>query len=171
MTEEKIIMIANDYLTGAYSMAELGYKYGVSKATIVRALSGSQNVKLPASLQKQVDDKKREAWYVSKSTKGNLGHTKFTDEEVQEKAVNLVEGHKTLKQLGEERQESPSTLYVNFTEERLGTELYEQVQTVYKENKESGRFNGNKSNEELASMLVEGMANGSGKSDEGHLKK
>ena len=169
MTNEELITIAADYLTGEYSMEELGKKYGVSKATIVRSLSGSQKVRLPEDLQKQVDSMKNDVWYSSKRTRGNLGHSKYTDEEIQEKASMLVDGHKTLRELGEEKQMAPSTLYTNFTEERLGRELYEQVQGVYQENKEA--VGANNSNEELASMLVENMANNSSKSDESHFKK
>ncbi len=162
MTNEELIMIANDYLAG-YTMEELGIKYGVSKPTIVRNLSGKQKIKLPSELQEQVDARKQLNWITSKANKGNLGHYKYTIEEVREMAMELATTHCTLRELGEKVGANPATLFNNFTEEGLGRELYEQVQLVYKENKELKAFVGSSgtvsSKEELASMLVEKMAN------------
>lgn len=141
MTYDDLLVVASEYLTGEYTMEDLAAKHGVSKATIIRGLSGKQQVRLPSDMQKDVDDLKQRVWLASKSTSGNLGHTKYSDEEVVSKAIRLVTEDKTLRELSEDNEGKKSTLYVNFSKERLGSELYGIVREQYRANKAKSKSN------------------------------
>ena len=54
MTIEELTIMAEEYLTGNYTMAELAKKHRISKSTVVRGLGGSERVRLPEELQNRV---------------------------------------------------------------------------------------------------------------------
>ena len=76
---------------------------------------------------------KAEKWIKGKSTSGNLGHKKLSEEETIELAKNMVEQNTTLR--GLESDVSPSTLYNSFKKNTLGEDLYDEVSKRYYENK------------------------------------
>ena len=156
MTIEELTIMAEEYLTGNYTMADLAKKHRISKSTVVRGLGGSERVRLPEELQNRVNSMKNDIWYSSKRTLGNAGHTKHTDEEIQDKARRMVESGTTLRELGKEDNVPSLTLYTNFTKERLGEELYEQIQDRYALNKNSrGDSSSQSSSDELSQMFSE----------------
>ena len=166
MTIEELTIMAEEYLTGNYSMADLAKKHKVSKSTVVRALAGNERVRLPEELQKEVNSMKTNIWYSSKRTLGNAGHTKHTTEEIQDKARRMVESGATLRELGKEDNVPSSTLYTNFTKARLGEELYEQVQDRYALNKNSrGDSSSQNSSDELNQMFSQNPTKSEGKSE------
>ena len=135
ITEESLIKIAEEYCKEKTPLSELAKKYGTSKSTLVRYFNGERAIKLPSSLQKNVDKVKDENWIQYKSTSGNLGNKKLNNEKVVELAQKLVEHNLSLEELANSSGLVKSTLYSLFTKSALGDELYEQVVEQYKGNK------------------------------------
>ena len=65
MTIEELTIMAEEYLTGNYTMADLAKKHRISKSTVVRGLGGSERVRLPEELQNRVNSMKNDIWYSS----------------------------------------------------------------------------------------------------------
>lgn len=135
VTYEMLEEIAEKYCAAHTPLSKLAKEYGVSKTTLVRHFNGKGRVKLEPDLQARVDIVKESNWIEGKSTSGNLGHTKLTDEEVVKLAEFMVDNGLSLEQLVSENTPVKSRLFALFTESTLGTELYNKVLLQYKENK------------------------------------
>ena len=140
MTEEELIQIARYYVDTKTPISKLAKKFGVSKSSIVEHFNRNRQVQLPFKLQKEVDAVKKQNWIDGKSTSGNLGNKKLTDDQIIMLAKLYSMGSFTLLELAKPFNISPATLYNNFTEEILGTDLYKSVKDKYEENKENGRW-------------------------------
>lgn len=143
---DKILLhkIALTYINTDVTMQVLADHYKVSKPTIVRALSGTQTIRLNSTLQKLVDETKKNRWLEAKTTKGNLGHKKISGEQAKILAIQMVEDGLSLKDLVVEDGPSVGTIYSSFTEENLGKELYEKVTEQYAINKKGKNSPNNK---------------------------
>ena len=133
-TKEELEMIAIEYINSDWTIGGLANSVGVSKATLVRYFSGKGSVSLSPEIQAVLDDVKTKRWLAGKSTNGNLGHTKYDNEEIVKAATTMVEQGLTLRDLKMESNASSATLYGRFNEATLGTELYEKVVDQYDEN-------------------------------------
>lgn len=134
MEKDTAEKIALTYINEKVSMAVLANRFGVSKATVVRALNDKN---LNPSLRGVVEETKKQRWIEGKSTSGNADKTVLSKEEAQSLAKNMVEKDLTLRDLVREDGSGPvvGTIYNSFTEENLGSELYQMVTEQYKENK------------------------------------
>lgn len=137
ITEEKIKKIALTYIDPHcdYTMAKLAELNGISRATLSRYFSGNGPVKLTPELQEEVSRVKHERWLAGKSTNGNLGHKKYSDEEIIAAANKMIEDGLTLRDLASSTNDpSIGTLSARFNEKTLGTELYQKVTGQYEQN-------------------------------------
>ncbi len=134
MEKDTAEKIALTYINEKVSMAVLANRFGISKATVVRALNDKN---LNPALRGVVEKTKKQRWIEGKSTSGNAGKTILSKEEAQSLAKNMVEKDLTLRDLVKEDGSGPAigTIYNSFTEENLGSELYQMVVEQYKENK------------------------------------
>ena len=139
MTIGELTTIANEYLNEDISIRELASRHGLSKTTLIRYFNGQQLIVLPSYLQEKVDDKKKQNWKEGKSTSGNLGHTLLTKEELQKMARLAVDNNLSLRELSKTTNINYSTLYESFTIENLGIDLYQELLSLYSENKKNKR--------------------------------
>lgn len=135
MTVGELTKIANEYLNETISLRDLSARYGMSKTTLIRYFNRQQLIVLPYDLQMKVDAKKEKNWIDGKSTSGNLGHTIATKEQIQAMAQMAVENNLSLRDLANLVNINYGTLYSFFTIENLGIDLYQQVLSLYSENK------------------------------------
>lgn len=135
MTVGELIKIANEYLEETISLRELSNRHGISKTTLIRYFNRQQLIVLPYDLQMKVDAKKEKNWIDGKSTSGNLGHTIATKEQIQAMARMAVDNNLSLRDLANIVNINYGTLYSFFTIENLGIDLYQQVLSLYSENK------------------------------------
>ena len=135
MTEELLYELADEYCTNHTPISELAKKSGVSKTTIIRYFSGEGSFKLNSAIQAQVDIVKQSNWIEGKSTSGNLGNTKLTNEEIVKLAEYMVNSGLTLEELTGPDSPVKSTIFGYFTEANLGSELYQKVLRQYGNNK------------------------------------
>lgn len=140
---EKLHAIAITYINEEISMKVLAERFHVSKPTIVRALNGQSAAKLDEKTQKQVDETKQIRWIESKKTYGNLGHKKKSSDEAKVLAMQMVEEGLSLEALATEEGPSISTIYNSFTEENLGSELFQSVTEQYETNKRNASIEKN----------------------------
>lgn len=143
ITSDLLREIAEKYCTEHTPLSKLAKEYGVGKTTLVRYFNGGGVVQLDPVTQAKVDIVKKSNWIEGKSTSGNEGHTKLTDEEVISLANFMVDNGLTLEELTSENTPIASRLYQLFTRQRLGDELYNKVLAQYEINK-SNAFKGNK---------------------------
>lgn len=143
ITSDMLHEIADKYCTEHTPLSKLAKEYGVGKTTLVRYFNGEGVVQLDPVTQAKVDIVKRNNWIEGKSTSGNEGHSKLTDEEVVSLANFMVENGLTLEELTSENTPIASRLYQLFTKEKLGEELYNKVLEQYEFNKKNA-FKGNK---------------------------
>ena len=135
ITEQLLGEIAEKYCTDHTPLSKLAKEYGVSKTTLVRYFNGKGSFKLDPVTQAKVDIVKKDNWIDGKSTNGNLGYTMLTDEEVITLATFMVENELTLEELVSENTPVKSRLFGLFTEEKLGSELYQKVLLQYEKNR------------------------------------
>ena len=135
MTVGELTRIANEYLEETISLKELSSRHGISKTTLIRYFNRQQLIVLPTDLQAKVDAKKEKNWIDGKSTSGNLGHTTATKEQIQTMAQMAIDNNLSLRELADIVNISYVTLYSFFTIENLGVDLYQQVLSLYSENK------------------------------------
>jgi len=143
ITSDLLQEIAEKYCTEHTPLSKLAKEYGVGKTTLVRYFNGGGVVQLDPVTQAKVDIVKKSNWIEGKSTSGNEGHTKLTDEEVISLANFMVDNGLTLEELTSENTPIASRLYQLFTKEKLGDDLYNKVLEQYEFNK-SNVFKGNK---------------------------
>ena len=141
MTHEKLEMIAKEYLENEISIKKLASKHHVNKTNLMDFLSGKKEIKLSLEMQQRIDERKKQRWRDSKSTKGNLGKVALSNEVLTAAAKAYVENDElALRDVAAFNGITVATLYNNFTQENLGYELYEQVKQKYNSNhKGSGK--------------------------------
>lgn len=141
MTHEKLEMIAKEYLENEISIKKLASKHHVNKTNLMDFLSGKKEIKLSLEMQQRIDERKKQRWRDSKSTKGNLGKVALSNEALTAAAKAYVENDElALRDVAAFNGITVATLYNNFTQENLGYELYEQVKQKYNSNhKGSGK--------------------------------
>lgn len=137
MTEELLREIAEEYCLSHISLGELAKKHGFSKTTLVRYFGENCSIKLSPILQQLVDERKRENWIEGKSTSGNLGNKKFSEEQIVSFATYMIENNLTLNDLSSTLDVSASGLYGMFNKDVLGEELYKELQDHYAGNKQN----------------------------------
>ena len=137
ITQDILTEMALKYCAEHTPFSKLAKEYGTSKTTLVRYFNGEGTVVLTPMLQAQVDIVKQTNWIEGKSTSGNKGNTMLTDEEVVKLAQFMVDSNLTLEQLVSENTPVKSRLFALFTEEKLGSELYNKVLAQYEKNKKS----------------------------------
>ena len=136
ITQEILTEIAMKYLAEHTPLSKLAKEYGTSKTTLVRYFNGQGTVTLSPGLQAQVDIVKQQNWIDGKSTSGNAGHKKLTDDEVVRLAEFMVDNDLTLEELVSVNTPVKSRLFALFTEERLGSQLYGKILSQYEANKQ-----------------------------------
>ncbi len=136
MDKDFVERVAITYINEKVSMRVLSERFGVSKTAIVRALNGND---LSPTLREILEVTKRQRWIEGKSTSGHTGHKLMSAEEVKALASSMVEEGLTLRDFVTEGSPSLGTIYANFTEENLGSELYSRVQEQYASNKQERR--------------------------------
>lgn len=177
LTSEELTKIAITYINSDYTINGLADLFDISRTTLVRYFSGKGKIKLDPKLQEKVNQTKHDKWLAGKSTNGNLGHKKYSDEEIVAAATKMVEDGLTLRDLASSANDpSIGTLYGRFDRETLGEELYQKVTGQYEQNiafrtmsKEKDSLTDNGSTSELANMVNE--AGEGQKSETSHLKK
>ena len=134
LTPEEIENLMIEYTNSSCTIEELALRSGVSKTTLVRYFSKYKD-QLSPELQAAFDDAKNRKWLAAKSTSGNSGHKKYSDNDIINAAKAMVDGGLTLRDLKNgDSDASLSTLYDRFNEETLGRELYAKVVGQYAEN-------------------------------------
>lgn len=138
MTLQELINIANYYINNDITLEKLAAMNGISKSTLVRYFSedGHNDICLDGDLKKAIAAKKKKNWLEGKSTYGNQGHVSFTNDELISIAKLIIESDYTLKEIANNRGVSTATIYNLLTEERIGIELYLQLQETYQKHKE-----------------------------------
>lgn len=177
LTSEELTKIAITYINSDCTIGYLADTLNISKSTLTRYFSGKGKVKLSPELQVELDRAKHDKWLAGKSTNGNLGHKKYSDEEIVAAATKMVEDGLTLRDLASSANDpSIGTLYGRFDRETLGEELYQKVTGQYEQNiafrsmpKEKDSLTDNSSTSELANMVNE--AGDGQKSETSHFKK
>lgn len=135
ITKEIVRYAAERYINTDESIGEIAKQLGISKTALVKHFEGMYDTtRLDPKRQAILDKVKAEKWIKGKSTSGNLGHKKLSEEETIKLAKNMVEQNTTLRGL-ESDVVSTSTLYNLFTEKTLGKDLYDEVSNQYAENK------------------------------------
>lgn len=137
VTDKILSEMAMIYCQTGTPLSKLAVDYGISKTSLVRYFNGERSIKLSKKVQKLVDEKKRENWSESKATSGNLGNKKLQQDEIISLANEMVENNYTLRDLQQMTSVSAATIYNNFTEDILGSELYHKVVNNYEQNKKS----------------------------------
>lgn len=166
LTSEQLKSIAIEYINSDWTIAGLAKEVGVSKTTLVRYFSGKAKVKLSPELQRVLNEVKNKKWLDGKSTNGNQGHKKYTDEEIIDLAEKMVKNGFTLRDLDLESDASLATLYERFNKDTLGEDLYEKVVGQYGENmktrtvprKNRADLNADSDSSQLSSMVDEAIA-------------
>lgn len=130
-----LVEAAKRYLNEKISLNDLAKEYGVSKTTLIRYFNGVYPLKLPTNLQEKIDERRKQRFIESKSTKGGTGNFKLTDSMVIYIAEYYVNNDCTLDDLEIMFKVNKSTIYNSFSEKRLGKELYNEVIKKYKENR------------------------------------
>lgn len=141
VTDKILSEMAMIYCQTGTPLSKLAVDYGISKTSLVRYFNGERSIKLSKTVQKLVDEKKRENWSKSKATSGNLGNKKLQQDEIISLANEMVENNYTLRDLQQMTSVSAATIYNNFTEDILGIELYHKVVNNYEQNKKSEKNN------------------------------
>lgn len=139
VTDKILSEMAIIYCQTGTPLSKLAVDYGISKTSLVRYFNGEKSIKLGEKAQKLVDEKKRENWYKSKATSGNLGNKKLQQDEIISLANEMVVNNYTLRDLQQMTSVSAATIYNNFTEDILGSELYQKVVNNYEQNKKTGK--------------------------------
>lgn len=135
ITKEIVRYAAERYINTDESIGEIAKQIGISKTALVKHFEGLYDTtRLDPKRQAILDKVKVEKWIKGKSTSGNLGHKKLSEEETIELAKNMVEQNTTLRGL-ESDVVSTSTLYNSFTKNTLGKDLYDEVSDQYYKNK------------------------------------
>lgn len=135
ITKEIVRYAAERYINTDESIGEIAKQLGISKTALVKHFEGLYDTtRLDPKRQAILDKVKVEKWTKGKSTSGNLGHKKLSEEETIKLAKNMVEQKTTLRGL-ESDVVSTSTLYNLFTKKTLGEDLYNEVSNQYAENK------------------------------------
>lgn len=135
ITQEILTEMASKYCAEHTPLSKLAKEYGTSKTTLVRYFNGEGPITLSTELQAQVDIVKQSNWIEGKSTSGNEGNTKLTQEEIIKLANFMVDNDLTLEQLVSENTPLKSRIYQLFTASTLGEELYNKVLAQYEKNK------------------------------------
>lgn len=134
ITKEIVRYAAERYINTDESIGEIAKQLGISKTALVKHFEGMYDTtRLDPKRQAILDKVKVEKWTKGKSTSGNLGHKKLSEEETIKLAKNMVEQKTTLR--GLESDVSTSTLYNSFKKKTLGEDLYDEVSNQYDENK------------------------------------
>lgn len=127
--------IAQEYLKGDISLANLAAKYNLSKTTLIRYLNEEKEIKLPKDIQDKVNLMKAKRWKESKSTNGNKGKFSLTKDEIIDLAKKYIMGEELdLRDIAAFNGVAPATIYNLFNEENLGEELYLKVLEKYELN-------------------------------------
>ena len=127
--------IAQEYLKGDISLANLAAKYNLSKTTLIRYLNEEKEIKLPKDIQDKVNLMKAKRWKESKSTNGNKGKFSLTKDEIIDLAKKYIMGKELdLRDIAAFNGVAPATIYNLFNEENLGEELYLKVLEKYELN-------------------------------------
>lgn len=135
ITKEIVRYAAERYINTDESIGEIAKQLGISKTALVKHFEGLYDTtRLDPKRQAILDKVKAEKWIKGKSTSGNLGHKKLSEEETIKLAKNMVEQNTTLRGL-ESDVVSTSTLYNSFTKNTLGKDLYDEVSDQYYKNK------------------------------------
>lgn len=135
ITKEIVRYAAERYINTDESIGEIAKQLGISKTALVKHFEGMYDTtRLDPKRQAILDKVKVEKWIKGKSTSGNLGHKKLSEEETIKLAKNMVEQNTTLRGL-ESDVVSTSTLYNSFTKNTLGKDLYDEVSDQYYKNK------------------------------------
>lgn len=172
LTDEQLKKIAIEYINSDWTIGELANSAGISKSTLIRYFSGKAKVKLSPELQASLDAVKVKKWLDGKSTNGNLGHKKYSDEEMISAATIMVEQDLTLRDLGLASNASLATLYDRFNDDTLGESLYKKVVDQYDKNMNNRTIpRNNRANlsvesdsSQLSSMVDEAIATTNSKS-------
>lgn len=172
LTQKKLEELAITYINSDYTIGGLADLNGIAKTTLVRYFSGTGKIKLSLELQKKLDKVKQDKWSAGKSTNGNLGHKKYSDEEMIKAATAMVEKGLTLRDLDLESDASLGTLYTRFNEEVLGADLYAKVVGQYEKNldirtvpcKNRTNLSSESDSSQLSSMVDETIATTNSKS-------
>lgn len=166
LTKEELENIAIEYINSDWTISDLANSAGISKTTLIRYFSGKAKVKLSPELQAALNEVKIKKWLDGKSTNGNQGHKKYTDEEMIEVAKKMVEKGLTLRDLDLESNASLATLYERFNKDTLGEDLYEKVVGQYVENmktrtvprKNRANLSADSDSSQLSSMVDDAIA-------------
>lgn len=172
ITSEELERVAIIYINSDWTIGGLADSVGISRTTLVRYFSGKAKVKLSPQLQMDLDRVKYDKWLAGKSTNGNLGHKKYSDEEMIKAATAMVEKGLTLRDLDLESDASLGTLYTRFNEEVLGADLYAKVVGQYGKNldirtvprKNRTNLSSESDSSQLSSMVDEAIATTNSKS-------
>ena len=139
-----LVEAANRYLEEEISLNDLASEYGVSKTTLIRYFGGEYPIKLPIDLQQKINERRKQRFIESKSTKGNEGHYVLDDKRVIYIAKYYVNNECTLDDLSVMFKVNKATIYNSFTENRLGKDLYKMVTNKYNNRKlyvdDKGKF-------------------------------
>lgn len=156
LTIEQLNKLADFYIETNCSMGELPGLCGIaiSRSTILRYFSGKRALHLDEERQAAVNGIiAKHSEEGRKNSPRNSGKRRYSDLYLRKLAQRYVDEGLTLRELAGTRH-NIGTLYLNFTEDILGSELYAQVVERYSINNERGNIknflkNGNASDSSL----------------------